>query len=69
MALMWRHINICPLLRWFHIPSLSLVELSSLNKLKAWGNRQIVCHDITFLLVSAKEETTGAGNMVYRLCG
>ena len=29
--------NICPSLHWFQIPSLSQVELLSLNSLKAWG--------------------------------
>ena len=58
MALMWGNINICPSLWWFHIPSLTPVELSSLNSLRAWGERQKVCHNITFLLVLAEEEAT-----------
>ena len=56
---MWRDINICLSLQWFDIPSLSSAELSSLNSLKAWGERQKVHHDITFLLVLAEEEATG----------
>ena len=52
-------INICPPLQWFHIPSLTPVKLSSLTSLKALGEKQRVCHDITFLLVLAKEEATG----------
>ena len=56
MALMWGDINICPLLKWFQIPSLSQVELSSLNGLRAWGERQQFHHDIAFLLVLAKGE-------------
>ena len=59
MALMWGDINICPSLQWFQIPSLSQGELSSLNVLKAWGERQKFHHDIAFLLVLAKEEATG----------
>ena len=59
MALMWGNIHICPSLQWFHIPSLSSAELSSLNSLKAWGERQKVHHDIAFLLVLAEEEATG----------
>ena len=59
VALMWGDINICPSLQWFHIPSLSSVELSSLNSLKAWGERQKVHHNIAFLLVLAEEEATG----------
>ena len=56
---MWGDINICPLLQWFQIPSLPQVELSSLNGLRAWGERQQFCHNIAFLLVLAEEETTG----------
>ena len=52
-------INICPSLHRFQIPSLSQAELSSLDGLKAWGKRQTSHHDITFLLVLAREETTG----------
>ena len=37
MALMWRDINICHLLLWFQIPSLSWAEPSSLKSLRAWG--------------------------------
>ena len=59
MALMWRDINICPLLNWFQIPSLSQAELSSLNGLKAWGERQKSCHNIALLLVLTREEATG----------
>ena len=59
MALMWGDINICPLLQWFQIPSLSQVELSSLNGLRAWGERQKFCHDIAFLLVLVEVEATG----------
>ena len=59
MAVMWGNINICPSLRWFHIPSLTPVELSSLNSLRAWGERQKAHHNIAFLLVLAEEEATG----------
>ena len=59
MALMWGHINICPLLQWFQIPSLSQAELSSLNDLRVWGERQKFHHDITFLLVLAEDVATG----------
>ena len=59
MALMWGDINICPSLHWFQIPSLSQVEMSSLNGLKALRERQKSCYDITFLLVLTREEATG----------
>ena len=54
MALMLDDINICPLLQQFQIPSLFQAELSSLNGLRAWGERQKFCHDIAFLLVLAE---------------
>ena len=66
MALMWRIIDICPSLQQFHIPSHTPAELSSLSSLRAWGERQKVHHNITFLLVLAKKEATGEGNMVCR---
>ena len=59
MALMWGSLNVCPQLQWFHIPSLTPVELFSLTGLKAWGEKQKVHHDIAFLLVQAEEEATG----------
>ena len=55
---MWGNINICPPLQWFHIPSLTPAELSSLTSLKAWGEKQRVCHNIPFLLVLTEEEAT-----------
>ena len=58
VALMWGNINICPSLLQFHIPSLTPAELSSLNSLRAWGERQKVCHNIIFPLVLTKEEAT-----------
>ena len=59
MALLWGSITICPLLKQFHIPSITLAELSSLTSLKAWGERQRLCHNIAFLLILAEEGTTG----------
>ena len=56
---MWRSLTICPPLQQFHIPSLTPAELSSLTNLKAWGEKQRIHHDITFLLVLAEEEATG----------
>ena len=40
-------------------PPLTPAELSSLTSLKAWGEKQRIHHDITFLLVLAEEEATG----------
>ena len=62
MALMWRDIIIWDLLHQFQLPCHSQAELSSLNGLKAWGEGQKLCHDITFLLVLAEEEATGDRN-------
>ena len=59
MALMWGSLTICPPLHQFHIPSFTPAGLSSLTSLKAWGERQRICHNITFLLVLAEEEATG----------
>ena len=59
MALLWGSLTICPPLQQFHIPSITLVELSSLTSLKAWGEKQRIFHDNTFLLILAEEEATG----------
>ena len=59
MALTWGISTSGPLLQWFHIPSLTPTELSSLTSLNAGGEKQRVCHNITFLLVVAEEEATG----------
>ena len=48
-----------PPLHQFHIPSITPAELSSLTSLKAWGEKQKIHHDITFLLILAEEEATG----------
>ena len=58
MALLWESLTIYPPLQQFHIPSLTPAELSSLTSLKAWGEKQKICHNITFLLVLAEEEAT-----------
>ena len=60
MALLWGDISICPPLHQFQPLCHSQTELSSLNGLKAWGEGQKLCHDITFLLGLAEEEVTGA---------
>ena len=59
LTLLWGHLNICPSLQQFHISSITQLELSSLTSLKAWGDKEKFHNDITFLLVSAKEEATG----------
>ena len=46
-------------LQQFHISSITQWELSSLTSLKAWGEKQKVHNDITFLLVLAEGEATG----------
>ena len=56
---LWGHLDICPLLCQFHVTSITQSELSSFTSLKAWGDVEKFCSDITFLLVSTKEEATG----------
>ena len=58
LTLLWGHLTIYPPLQQIHIPPITQLELSSLKSLKAWGEKQKVCHDITFLLVLAAEEAT-----------
>ena len=65
MALLWGSLTICPPLQQFHIPSMTAAEQSSLTSLKAWGEKQKICHNITFLLILAEEEATG--DRKYRL--
>ena len=65
MALLWGSLTICPPLQQFYIPSITAAELSSLTSLKALGEKQKICHDITFLLILAEEEAQGTRNMVY----
>ena len=59
MALLWGDINICPSLHGFQLPCHSQVKLSSLNGIRAWGEGQTSCHNITFLLVLTRKEATG----------
>ena len=65
LALLWGCLMILPPLQQFHISSITQSELSSLTSLKAWGEKQKVHHDITFLLVLAEEEAMGTGGMVF----
>ena len=58
MALLWGSLTICPPLQQFHIPPITPAELSSLTNLKTWGEKQKICHHITFLLMLAEEEAT-----------
>ena len=58
MALLWGSLTICSPLQQFHIPSLTPAELFSLTGLKAWGEKQKICHGIAFLLILAEEEAT-----------
>ena len=58
LAPLWGHLTICPPLQQFQLPSITQLELSSMMSLKAWGEKQKVHHNITYLLVLAKEEVT-----------
>ena len=55
----WGHLDICPLLHQFHVTSIIQLELSSLTRLKAWGDAEKFCSEIAFLLVSTKEGVAG----------
>ena len=43
------------MLNQFHVTSITYLELSSLTSLKAWGDAEKFCSDITYLLVLTKE--------------
>ena len=51
MASLWGNLNICPHLYWLELPCNSQAELFSISSLKVWGNVQIPCHNIAYLLV------------------
>ena len=55
---LWGCLTICPPLQQFYLLSIIQSELSSLMSLKAWGEKQKVYQDITYLLVLAEEEAT-----------
>ena len=63
MGLLWGTFTICPPLQQFHIPSKTPAVLSSLMSLKAWGEKQKICHNIAFLAILAEEEATGDRNI------
>ena len=52
---LWGHHNICLLLEQFHITHVTQSELASLTCLKAWGDPEKFCSNVTFLLVLPKE--------------
>ena len=57
MAPLWGNLNICPQLHRLQLPCHTLVELSSLNGLKVWGEGQKPHHNIAFLLVWLEDPT------------
>ena len=57
-ASIWGHLDICPLLNQFHLASITYSELSSLTSLRAWGDVEKFCSDITYLLVSTEDGAT-----------
>ena len=57
-ASIWGYLDICPLLNQFHLASITYSELSSLTSLRAWGDVEKFHRDITYLLVSTKDEAT-----------
>ena len=55
----WGHHDICPLLRSFHATSITQSELSSLTRLKAWGETERLKTEVTFLLILTRRCTEG----------
>ena len=53
---LWGCHSICLLLRQFHVAHMTQMELASLTCLKAWGDAERFCSDITLLLVLPKED-------------
>ena len=51
--------NICPLLQQFNVAQVTQLELTSLTHLKAWGDAEKFCSDVTFLLVLPEEGVAG----------
>ena len=62
--LLWGCHNICPLLNQFHVTSITHSDLSSLTSLKAWGDAEKFCSDVTLLVLT---EEGAAGDRVYSL--
>ena len=62
---LWAHLDICPLLNQFHLASILHSELSLLTSLRAWGNTEMFCSNLAYLLVSTRDET--ASDRVYGL--
>ena len=62
---LWGCHDICLLLEWFHVASMTESELSSLTSLKAWGNQEKLRSNVTFLLILTEGCT--AGERVYGL--
>ena len=62
---LWGHHDICPLLEWFHVTSVTQSELSSLTSLKAWGDPEQFRNDVAFLLIL--NEGCTVGDRVYGL--
>ena len=52
---LWGHHDICQLLEWFHVVSITQMELVSLTHQKVWGDADKFCSDVTFLPVLPKE--------------
>ena len=59
LQLLWGCHDICPILEWFHVTSITLSELSSLTSLKACSDLEKFQSDVTFLLVLTEEGAVG----------
>ena len=45
---LWGCYDICLLLQWFSVAQVTQSELTSLTHLKAWGDAEKFCSDVTF---------------------
>ena len=55
----WGHYDICPLLEWFQVASVTQSELSSRTSLKAWDDLEKFRSNVAFLLILTKGCTVG----------
>ena len=61
---LWGCLDICPLLNQFQVASITHLELSFLTSLKACGDAEKICSDVTFFLVLTEDGAAG-----HRVCG
>ena len=55
MTALWGNLNICPCLDHLELPSHTTGELISISRLKVWGNTQVPCSDMAYLLICTED--------------